>query len=134
MAAVYLEIFDGLRALYASKEGQRSFPALSAAMALSIMLELNLISLATICEFALFRSFTLVEWAISHKIILILVGIAIGCLHVVVGKRTGINVRSGPAQATGWIKLWAVYVFLTVTGFAASLILAFLARTHLEII
>lgn len=128
---MYLEIFDGLRAFYARKEGEHLSPAFSAAMALSIMLEINVVSLITICEFALFRSFTSIEWIVNHKALMVLAGITIGWLHVAVGKHTGIYHRKGPTQSPRWVRLWVVYTVLTLTGFVASLLLAFLAREGL---
>lgn len=125
---MYLEMFDGLRGFYARKEGERSSPAFSAAMALSIMFEINVVSLITIHEFAFFHSFTFVEWVVNHKVVMVLAGTVIAWLHVAVGKSTGVYYRQGPTQFAGWARLWIVYTILTLAGFVASLILAFLGN------
>ena len=119
---MYSEMYDGLRAFYAKKEGESSAPGFSAAMALSFLCNMNLISLPTICDYAISGQLRYVTWISQYKLLLVLSCVLVAWAHVVFGKHSGVYFRTGPAASLRWRRAFAIYAATTVALFILALI------------
>jgi uncharacterized membrane protein len=121
-------MYDGLRGFYARREGDKSSPGFSAAMALSFMCSVNVMALLIIGDVLTNGRALLTGWIAAHPLLLVLFGIGVAWVHIRIGKRAGIYNRSGPAESGEWRRYFSGYAVFTVVAFAACLATALSSR------
>jgi hypothetical protein len=108
--AVYGDIFDGLRSYYEQREGIKSSPAFSAAMALSFIASLNLASAVILIDYLAGDRAWLGARLMENKLLVLGVGGVMAAVHVIGAKHTGLYTRLGPARRPAWKTMFLVYV------------------------
>ena len=126
---VYETLFDGLRGWYASYATERSYAGFSAAMALSFLFCVNLISLVTICLLLLDGNLHRVGWLIGNKLLCLLIGVGIATVHVRYAKSTGRYYSTEPPRTPRWKRPLILYCLVTAVFLIGALLGAAASRS-----
>ena len=124
----YETLFDGLRGYYASVASERSYAGFSAAMVLSFLLAVNLISVFTISTVLIDGNLHRVGWVARNKLFTLLVGVGVAAAHVQYAKSTGRYHSNEPARSPRWKRTLIIYVSLTIALLAGAILSAFASR------
>ena len=124
------ELFDGLRDFYSRHEGADSAPAFSAAMALSVLLCLNITTVSMIVDILVHGRLTIVDWMLGHKAVVVISASAIGWAHVAFAKRAGLYDKTGAPLSATWRWKFLSYCLITGVLAVASGVLAYLTVTE----
>jgi len=122
-------MLDGLRSFYSRREDEGSASAFSAAMLLSFLCGVNLVSITTLLDALIHGHVTIVPWLGHHAAVLVAIGIAIAWSHVAFAKRTGVYYRKGPPLSANWSRVFVRYCVVTGLLFCGSLLTAYLTRS-----
>ncbi len=123
---VYREIFDGFRSYYAGYESKRAAAGYHAAMTMSLIFCLNVGSILILSDHFMNGSQRWTTELFGNKWLLLLIGIGIGYLHVMFGKRTGRYDHTGPASSSSWKRYLGVYATSSVIMFLCAIIVLLL--------
>ena len=108
---MYTEIFDGLRSYYARYPSRRAAAGFHAAMTMSFICGVALTATLTLGDYLIHGH---ISWSValfSNKLLLMLVGVAIACVHVQFGKYTGRYNSVEPCNPPRWKTYFGVYAF-----------------------
>lgn len=118
---IYADLIDGVRSYYARREGDNSAASFSAAMLLSAILALNVVSATIFLDLALYRELRSATWVGAHRGLAALVPTGIAAAHLVFAKVAGVYNRRGSARTASWSGTLRVYVGATILLFVIAL-------------
>jgi hypothetical protein len=134
MIGIYTEMFDGLRSYYVGHENRRADAGFHATAGLSFICCVAIASAIPLFEYVTRRN---IEWSVTlfgNKAALLLIGVAIGYMHVRFAKRTGRYHSLEPAVSARWKKYLSIYASGAALFLTAAMLLALLEarrRGHL---
>ena len=130
LAAMYIEILDGLRSHYARRLTTKGSAGYQAAMSLSFLFGICTAALLIIIDASFTGGLHVAMWFYDHILLVVAFGILTAWAHVQYAKYWDVYNKIGPPISSSWRSWFVAYCIIASVLSLLALLTAYLVRPH----